>query len=73
MNKAGCPYDNALMKRFYNILKNELIYPNHFYTESALDEVLSSMYLYGTTISVPIRIMVDRPLLKYEPQDNFSN
>ncbi len=41
MSKAGCPYDNAHMERFYNTLKNELIYPNHFYTESALDEALS--------------------------------
>ena len=28
MSKAGCPYDNAPMERFYNTLKNELIYPN---------------------------------------------
>lgn len=41
MSKAGCPYDNAPMERLYNTLKNELIYPNHFYTESALDEALS--------------------------------
>ena len=41
MSKAGRPYDNAPMERFYNTLKNELIYPNHFYTESALDEALS--------------------------------
>ncbi len=41
MSKAGCPYDNAPMERFYNTLKNELIYPNHFYTESELDEALS--------------------------------
>ena len=30
MSKAGCPYDNAPMERFYNALKNELIYPNNF-------------------------------------------
>ena len=41
MSKAGCPYDNTLMERFYNRLKNELIYPNHFYTEWELDEALS--------------------------------
>ena len=41
MSKAGCPYDNAPMERFYNTLKNELIYTNHFYTESTLDEGLS--------------------------------
>ena len=41
MSKAGCPYGNAPMERFYNTLKNELIYPNHFYTESTLEEALS--------------------------------
>ncbi|MCI8417221.1 MAG: transposase [Lachnospiraceae bacterium] len=41
MSKAGCPYVNAPMGRFYNTLKNERIYPNHFYTESELDEALS--------------------------------
>lgn len=41
MSKAGCPYDNAPMERSYNTLKNELIYPDHFYMESALDEALS--------------------------------
>ena len=41
MSKAECLNDNAPMERFYNTLKNELIYPNHFYTKSALDEALS--------------------------------
>ena len=41
MSKAGCPYDNTPMERFYNTLKNELIYPNHFYTEWELEEALS--------------------------------
>ena len=40
MSKAECLNDNAPMERFYNTLKNELIYPNHFYTKSALDEAL---------------------------------
>ena len=41
MSKAECLNDNAPMERFYHTLKNELIYPNHFYTKSALDEALS--------------------------------
>ena len=45
MSKAGCPYDNAPMERFYNTLKNELIYPNHFYDEANLDEALNR-YVY---------------------------
>lgn len=34
----GCPYDNAPMERFYNNLKNELIYQNIYYSADALDE-----------------------------------
>ena len=45
MSKAGCPYDNAPMERFYNTLKNELIYPNHFYDAASLDEALNH-YVY---------------------------
>ena len=29
MSRAGCPYDNAPMERYFNTLKNELI--NHYY------------------------------------------
>ena len=29
MNKAGCPYDNIPMERYFNTLKNELLY--HYY------------------------------------------
>ena len=45
MSKAGCPYDNAPIVRFYNTLKNELIYPNHFYNVASLDEALNR-YVY---------------------------
>lgn len=38
MNKAGCPYDNAPMERFYDTLKNEWIYLNKFYSDTILDE-----------------------------------
>ena len=31
------------------------------------------MYLYGTIISVPIRVMTDELHLKHEPTDNFLN
>ena len=41
MSKAGCPYDNAPMERFYNTVKNELVYPNEFNTKSELDEAIS--------------------------------
>lgn len=31
MSRAGCPYDNAPMERYFNTLKSELIY-QHSYT-----------------------------------------
>ena len=40
MSKAGCPNDKMTIERFYNTLKNELIYPNHFYDVASLDEAV---------------------------------
>ena len=36
MSKAGCPYDNAVMERYFNTLKNELIYQRSFYDDNEL-------------------------------------
>ena len=36
MSKAGCPYDNAPMERYFNTLKNELIYQHHYHSDSDL-------------------------------------
>ena len=36
MSKAGYPYDNAPMERYFNTLKNELIYQHAYQTEEAL-------------------------------------
>ena len=36
MSKAGYPYDNAPMERYYNTLKNEVIYLHDYETEEAL-------------------------------------
>ena len=41
MSKAGCPYDNAPMERFYNTLKQELIYRTSFVSEDALKEAIN--------------------------------
>lgn len=37
MSRAGCPYDNAPMERYYNTLKIELIYQYRFETAAELD------------------------------------
>ena len=41
MSRAGCPYDNAPMERYYNTLKTELIYQYTFHTVDALDYAVS--------------------------------
>jgi putative transposase len=45
MSKAGSPYDNAPMERFYNTLKEELIYRYHFHTDEELNRAISE-YVY---------------------------
>lgn len=35
-SKAGYPYDNAPMERYFNTLKNDLIYQHYYHTEAEL-------------------------------------
>ena len=41
MSRAGCPYDNAPMERYYNTLKNELIYHHYFHSDEELNEAIN--------------------------------
>lgn len=41
MCRAGNPYDNAPMERFYNTLKSELIYQYDFEADQELNEAIS--------------------------------
>lgn len=36
MSRAGYPYDNAPMERYFNTLKNDLIYQHYYHTEEEL-------------------------------------
>ena len=36
MSRAGCPYDNAPMERYFNTLKNELICHHYYRSEKQL-------------------------------------
>ena len=36
MSRAGCPYDNAPMERYFNTLKSELIYQHSYTSEDKL-------------------------------------
>ena len=45
MSRAGCPYDNAPMERFFNTLKTERVYQKYYQTEAALyQDILSFSY-----------------------------
>lgn len=40
MSKAGSPYDNAPMERYFNTLKNDLICQHYYHTEVELYAVV---------------------------------
>ena len=40
MSKAGYPYDNAPMERYYNTLKNELIYLHYYHNDEELNRAI---------------------------------
>ena len=46
MSKAGCPYDNAPMERYFNSLKHELINRYYFATDRELYQAVAE-YAYG--------------------------
>ena len=46
MSRAGCPYDNAPMERFYNTMKSELVYQYHFRNDEELDSAIYE-FSYG--------------------------
>ena len=41
MSRAGTPYDNAPMERYYNTLKAELINQYYFRTDKELNDAIS--------------------------------
>ena len=46
MSKAGCPYDNAPMERYFNTLKNELIYHHRYPDDNSFDKAVSDFAFY---------------------------
>lgn len=51
MSHAGCPYDNAPMERYYNTLKEELIYQRTFQTDDELNYAIQEFaYLWYNQI-----------------------
>lgn len=51
MSRAGCPYDNAPMERYFNTLKNEMIYHYSYRSEAQLYTAVSDFaYLWHNLI-----------------------
>lgn len=46
MSKAGCPYDNAVMERFFRTMKFELINRFRFNNDKQLETAISE-YVFG--------------------------
>lgn len=46
MSRAGCPYDNAPMERYFNTFKNELIHMFYFKTDNLLNRAVNN-YTYS--------------------------
>lgn len=46
MSKAGCPYDNAPMERFYNTFKNSFYYVTNFASVETMDKATTNYNNY---------------------------
>ena len=58
MSRAGCPYDNAPMERFYNTFKNEFYNIYSFTSDSDLDKKHMNSFMENIIIKDHIPIMV---------------
>lgn len=66
MSKAGCPYDNAPMERYFNTLKNECTNLYEFQTEETLYQTVEE-FAYVTYNHVrPIALMDIVHLIRHE-------
>lgn len=63
MNKAGYPYDNAPMERYFNTLKNELINLHNYHTEKELYIAIEEFaYTQYNHVRPHLTIIIERPL-----------
>ena len=61
MSKAGYPYDNAPMKKYFNTLKTDLVYQHRYHTEkelyAAIEEFASSPFETCSVLLPHIKII----------------
>ena len=71
MSKAGYPYDNAPMKKYFNTLKTDLVYQYRYHTEkelfAAIEEFASSPFETCSVLLPHIKIISQSE----ERQKNF--
>ena len=66
MSKAGYPYDNAPMERYFNTLKSDLIYQHYYHTEEELYTAVEEFaYVHNITMSVRILIIITKRLMRH--------
>ncbi|MCI8668989.1 MAG: transposase family protein [Lachnospiraceae bacterium] len=65
MSKAGCPYDNAPMERYFNTLKNECVNLCDFQTEKHCIRRWKNLLMSRITLSVPTAIMDTVPPVRH--------
>ena len=65
MSKSEDPYDNALMERYFNTLKNDLIYQHYYHTEDELYTAVEEFGMYNITMSVLIFIIITKRLVRH--------
>lgn len=65
MSKAVYPYDNIPMERYFNTLKNDLIYKHYYRTEDELYIVVEKFEYVQYTMYVRILIMTTKRLTRH--------
>ena len=65
MSKAGYPYDNAQMERYYNTLKCELIYIYDYHCDEKLNTSIEEFAYGWYNHASPIFSMAIKCLMKY--------
>lgn len=77
MNKAGYPYDNAPMERYFNTLKNEYINLYEYKTEEALYQAVEEFsyveYNYVRPHSYNVMLQVLHKCLTTTPKMSMTD
>lgn len=65
MSKAGYPYDNAPMERYFNTLKNDLIYQHYYRTEDESTQQSKNLRMCNIIMYVRILIIITKRPMRH--------